>query len=138
LSLNADAQFYKAAYGSNSDGTPINSPLQQNDHVTRYQVGLAYGLSSAYGVDLGYEDVRYDLRNQGPNGAANGGSLANSGKPDENYVNIGIGHTISKNASIKLLYQIVHYDDKNTGFSPSANGGKQDGNVALGQFQLKF
>ena len=139
LSLNADGQFYKAAYGSNSNGTPINSPLHQNDHVSRYQVGLAYGLSSAYGVDLGYEDVRYDLRN-------NDGSLTNSiapgrggaGHPDENYVNIGIGHTISNNASIKLLYQIVHYDDKGTGFDPSANGGKQDGNVALGQFQLKF
>ena len=131
LSLNADAQFYKAAYGTNSNGTPINSPLHQNDHVTRYQAGLAYGLSSAYGVDLGYEDVHYDLRN-------NGGSLANAGKPDENYVNIGIGHTISPNASIKLLYQIVHYDDKNTGFDPTANRGKTDGNVALGQFQLKF
>ncbi len=131
LSLNADGEFYKAAYGSNSNGTPINSPLHQNDHVSRYQVGLGYGLTSAYGVDLGYEDVRYDLRN-------NGGSLAAAGKPDENYVNIGIGHTISPNASVKLLYQIVHYDDKGTGFDPTAGGGKTDGNVALGQFQLKF
>jgi len=136
LTLLADGQFYKAAYGSNSNGTPINSPLHQNDRVTRYQVGLAYGLTSSYGVDLGYEDVRYDLRNNTVNGI--GGALANAGHPDENYVNIGIGHTLSNNASIKLLYQIVHYDDKNTGFDPTANGGKTDGNVAVGQFQLKF
>ena len=136
LTLLADGQFYKAAYGSNANGTPINSPLHQNDHLTRYQVGLAYGLTSSYGVDLGYEDVKYDLRNNTVNGI--GGALARAGKPDENYVNIGIGHTLSNNASIKLLYQIVHYDDKGTGFDPTANGGKTDGNVAVGQFQLKF
>jgi len=131
LSLNADIQSYQAAYGSNSNGTPINSPLHQSDRLNRYQVGLGYGLTSAYGVDLGYEDVRYDLRNRD-------GVLVRNGKPNESYVNIGIGHTISNNASIKLLYQIVHYDDKGTGFDPTANGGKTDGNVAVGQFQLKF
>ena len=139
LTLNADAQFYKAAYGSNSDGTAINSPLQQNDHVNRYQVGLGYGLSSAYGVDLGYENVQYDLRNETLPGG--GSPLAASGRPTETYVNIGLGHTISKNASIKLLYQIVHYDDHGTGFdqvSEANNNGRSDGSVAVGQFQLKF
>ena len=58
--------------------------------------------------------------------------------PTRTTSNIGIGHTLSNNASIKLLYQIVHYDDKGTGFDPTANGGKTDGNVAVGQFQLKF
>jgi len=135
LTLNADAQFYKAAYGSNSNGTPINSPLQQNDHLNRYQVGLGYGLSSSYGVDLGLEDVQYDLRNQN-------GTLLKDGRPEETYVNIGVGHSISNNASIKLLYQIVHYDDKGTGFDTTAiangNNGREDGSVAIGQFQLKF
>ena len=134
LSLNADAQFYKAAYGSNSNGTPINSPLHQNDHLNRYQVGLGYGLSSAYGVDLGYENVQYDLRNVD-------GVLAHAGKPTESYINIGLGHTISNNASVKLLYQIVHYDDHGTGFdtvSETNNNGRTDGSVAIGQFQLKF
>jgi len=139
LSLNADAEFYKAAYGSNSNGTPINSPLQRNDHVSRYQVGLGYGLSSAYGVDLGYENVQYDLRNETLPGG--GSPLARDGRPTETYVNIGVGHTISKNASIKLLYQIVHYDDHGTGFdqvSQANNNGRTDGSVAVGQFQLKF
>jgi len=135
LTLNADAQFYKAAYGSNSNGTPINSPLQQSDHLNRYQVGLGYGLSSSYGVDLGLEDVQYDLRNQN-------GTLLKDGRPEETYVNIGVGHSISNNASIKLLYQIVHYDDKGTGFDSTAiangNNGREDGSVAIGQFQLKF
>ena len=139
LTLNADAQFYKAAYGSNSNGTPVNSPLQRNDHVNRYQVGLGYGLSSAYGVDLGYENVQYDLRNETLPGG--GSPLTASGRPTESFVNIGLGHTISKNASIKLLYQIVHYDDHGTGFdaaSEANNNGKTDGSVAVGQFQLKF
>jgi len=134
LSLNADAQFYKAAYGSNSNGTPINSPLHQGDHLNRYQVGLGYGLTSAYGVDLGYENVQYDLR-----GADRAQTLVVAGHPTESYVNIGIGHTISNNASIKLLYQIVHYDDHRTGFDTNVDANsKQDGNVAVGQFQLKF
>ncbi|MGI4791401.1 MAG: S-layer homology domain-containing protein [Janthinobacterium lividum] len=131
LSLNADYEEYKAAYGTNKNGTLVDSPLQQDDHLNRYQVGFNYGLSSAYGVDLGYEDVKYDLRNEN-------GTLAAAGQPHETYVNIGIGHTISNNASIKLLYQIVHYDDKGTGFDSVASGGKEDGGVAVGQFQLKF
>ena len=134
LTLNADYQAYKAAYGRNKDGSLINSPLQQNDHLNRYQVGIGYGLSSSYGVDLGYENVQYDLRNTN-------GLLARSGKPVETYVNIGLGHTISNNASIKLLYQIVHYDDKGTNFdtvSEAGNNGKSDGGVASAQFQLKF
>ncbi len=131
LSLLADYEQYKAAYGTNKDGSFVNSPLQQGDHLDRYQVGFNYGLSSAYGVDLGYEDVKYELNNSN-------GLLAASGSPHETYVNIGLGHTISGNASIKLLYQIVHYDDKGTGFDTTANGGKEDGGIAVGQFQLKF
>ncbi len=131
LSLLADYESYKAAYGTNRNGTLINSPLQQGDHLYRYQVGFNYGLSSAYGVDLGYEDVKYKLNNSS-------GLLAAAGSPRETYVNIGIGHTINSNASIKLLYQIVHYDDKGTGFDTTVAGGKADGGVAVGQFQLKF
>ena len=134
LSFNADYEQYKAAYGTDRNGNAINSPLHQGDHLNRYQVGLKYGLSSAYGVDLGYEDVQYDLRNNIVNGVK---PLTNAGKPHETYINIGIGHSINSNASIKLLYQIVHYDDKNTGFD-AVNGNKQDGGVAVGQFQLKF
>ena len=131
LSLLADYEAYKAAYGTNKNGSLVDSPLQQGDHLYRYQVGFNYGLSSAYGLDLGYEDVLYKLNN-------NSGTLAAAGNPHESYVNIGIGHTISNNASIKLLYQIVHYDDKGTGFDTTAGGGKEDGGVAVGQFQLKF
>jgi len=153
LSFNADGNFYTGAYATNATGTRINSPISGKvnyfdagkgkfvqggaDHISRYQVGLAYGLTSNYGVDLGYEDVQYDLRNQA--GTAVTG-LAHGGRPEENYVNIGLGHTISNNASIKLLYQIVHYDDKGTGFDTVASptGGKSDGSVASAQFQIKF
>jgi len=122
LALKADGQFYKAAYG----GT--NSPLQQNDRVTRYQVGLGYGLSSQYAVDLGYEDVLYDLRNTA------GNTGINAGKPNESYLTLGVGHSFNNNASLKLLYQIVQYNDKGTNFDPI----NHDGGVAVGQFSLKF
>lgn len=133
LALKADAQFYKAAYGNAGNGSLINSPLQDRDHVTRYQIGLGYGLTSSNAVDLGYERVRYDLRN-------NNGTLFGAGKPKENYINIGIGHTFNPNASFKLLYQIVNYRDRGTGFGVNAANAAADadGSVAVGQFSLKF
>jgi hypothetical protein len=137
LSLDADAEFYKAAYGTDKLGNPVSNPLRQDDHVTHYQVGFKYGLSGTNAIDLGYEDVRYDLRDHDGSLAALGGG---AGHPNESYVNIGLGHTVSNNASIKLLYQIVHYDDKGTFFDPVSeqSGGKSDGGIAVGQFQLKF
>ena len=121
LALKANAQFYKAAYG----GTP--SPLQRDDRVTHYQVGLGYGLTSQYAVDLGYEQVLYNLKN-------NAGGLIQAGKPKESYLTFGVGHSFNNNASLKLLYQIVQYIDRGTGFDTV----NHDGGVAVGQFSLKF
>nr|MDQ2687252.1 hypothetical protein [Armatimonadota bacterium] len=127
LTLKADAQFYRAAYGAQANGARITSPLQQDDRVTRYQFGVGYGLSSAYAVDLGYEDVVYDLKDRS-------GTLFGPGKPRESYLTLGVGHSFNSSASLKLLYQIVKYDDRGTGFDPLDH----DGGVALGQFQVKF
>lgn len=127
LTLKADAQFYKAAYGQLANGGRIPSPLQQDDRVTRYQVGLGYGLSSAYAVDLGYEDVVYDLKNRNA-------TLFAAGKPHESYLTFGLGHSFNNNASLKLLYQVINYNDKGTGFDPI----DRDGGIAVGQFQIKF
>jgi uncharacterized coiled-coil protein SlyX len=129
LTLNADYQGYKAAYGVTRQGLAINSPLQQGDKLDRFQIGLGYGLSSSYSVDLGYENVQYKLQANPGHGA---------GTPQEQYINLGLGHSFNDNASFKFLYQIVQYDDKGTGFDPLAAGGKRDGGVAVGQFQLKF
>ena len=131
LSLNADVESYKAAYGTTKDGLAVNSPLQAGDKLNRYQVGLGYGLTSAYAVDLGYEHVEYDLKNAS-------GNLIAAGKPTETYLTLGLGHDFNQNTSFKLLYQFVKYDDKGTGFDPAAAGGKREGGVAVGQFSLKF
>ena len=128
LTLKADAQFYRAAYGTTANGlATISSPLQQDDRVRRYQFGVGYGLTSSNAVDLGYEDVRYDLKNVN-------GTLTAAGKPEESYLTFGVGHSFNQNASLKLLYQVVKYNDKGTGFDPIDH----DGNVAVGQFQIKF
>jgi hypothetical protein len=121
LSLKADGEWYKAAYGG------LTSPLQSGDTMDHYKVGIGYGLTSAYAVDLGYEAVLWDLKD-------NAGTLAAPGKPTESYITFGIGHTFNQNASLKLLYQIVQYNDKGTGFDPS----DRNGGVALGQFEVKF
>jgi len=128
LSLNADYEGFKAAYGANKNGTPINSPLQQGDRLDHYQVGLAYGLTSNYNVDLGYEQALYDLKN-------NNHTLLTSGKPTQTFINIGIGHSLNANSDVKLLYQIGQYRDKSTHFQ---GGGDADGNEAVAQFSSKF
>jgi hypothetical protein len=134
LSLNADYEGYKAAYGGAKGGGPINSPLQQGDKLTRYQIGLGYGLTSNYNVDLGYEEDNWDLKR---NLAANPtNTLTAAGKPTQQWITIGVGHNFNKNASVKLEYQIARYKDKGTGFNGAT--GDADGNVAVGQFQVKF
>jgi uncharacterized coiled-coil protein SlyX len=125
LTLNADIESYKTAYSDVFD-----SPLQKGDHLNRYQVGLGYGLSSSYAVDLGYESVTWDLKDD----STGLSTLKNPGKPTETYTTFGIGHTFNPNASFKFLYQIVDYKDKNTGFL----GTDAKGGVAVGQFSLKF
>jgi hypothetical protein len=128
LSLNADYEGYKAAYGANKNGSELSSPLRGGDHLNHYKVGLAFDLTSAYAVDLGYEESQYDLKNQDL-------TLAAAGKPTQSFINIGVGHNLNANTSVKLLYQIGQYRDKSTGFQ---GGGDADGNVAVGQFSVKF
>jgi len=128
LSLNGEYEGYKAAYGANKDGSELSSPLRGGDKVNHYKVGLAYDLTSQYAVDLGYEQAQYDLKNEDL-------TLAQAGKPTQSYINIGVGHNLNANASVKLLYQIGQYRDKGTGFQ---GGGDADGNVAVGQFSVKF
>jgi hypothetical protein len=129
LDLDADYEGYKAAYGTNKDGSELDSPLRQGDKLNHYQVGLGYGLTATYKVDLGYEEAAYDLKNAD-------GSLFAAGKPTQSYFNIGIGHSFNENESFKLLYQIGQYRDKGTGFEGAA--GDNNGNVAVGQFTAKF
>ena len=131
LELKADYEGMQAAYGVNSDNTPLQSPLGQGDKLNHYQVGASYDVSTNYDVDLGYEASEYDLKNE--LGTAVTGITA--GKPSQTYFNIGVGHTFNQNASFRLLYQIGQYRDKGTGFQ---TGGDADGNVAVGQFSVKF
>lgn len=131
LSLNADYEGYKAAYGANKNGaTAFSSPLRDGDHLNHYKVGVAFDLTSQYAVDLGYEQAQYDLKAHA--GSAGPGIVA--GKPTQSFINIGIGHNLNANTSVKLLYQIGQYRDKGTGFG----GPDNDGDVAVGQFSVKF
>jgi uncharacterized coiled-coil protein SlyX len=81
-SLNADYEGYKTAYGTTNQGLAINSPLQSGDDVDHYQVGLNYGLSNNYDVDLGYENVTYTLKT---NAFTTAGSVI-AVRKDSNYV----------------------------------------------------
>ncbi len=123
ISLVGNGNFFQGQYNVGN-----TSPLGKNDKLDQYQVGVKYGLSSSSNVDLGYEWVQYDLKNDQH-------LLTAAGKPTEQYITLGVGHSFSQSASLKLLYQIIDYKDKNTGFDPA---GDSKGGVALTQFSVKF
>jgi len=134
LALTGDIEGYQAAYGQLKGGGTENSPLQQGDKLNHWKIGAAYGLTSSYDVDLGYEMVNWELKNK--NGTLIGKAPGDY-KPTESFLTIGLGHTFNPNASFKLLYQIIQYKDKTSNFD-GAPGFDFNGNVAVGQFQLKF
>jgi len=141
LSLTGDVEGYQAAYGNLKDGAVAQSPLEQGDKLNHWKIGAQYGLTSTYDVDLGYEQSNYELKNE--NGTLFGHATAGGDyKPTESFFTIGLGHTFNPNASFKLLYQIINYQDKSSNFdaTPATGGHGFDfnGNVAVGQFQLKF
>jgi hypothetical protein len=138
LGLNAGAQFYDPAYGG-SIASPEPSPLQQGDKVDHYQVAASYNLNSSYDINLGYDAVEWNLSNDNHtlNPATNAAGAITGYpryKPTESYITFGIGHSFNSNASLKLLYQIIQYNDKSSGFDQ----GVGNGNLALGQFSVKF
>ena len=144
LVLAADGDWYQGA-----EATPANlinnsdaqSPLTNTgDKLNHYDVGLKYGLTSQYNVDLGYEYDQWQLNDRygyllGPTGTHR--------KPTEQYITIGVGHSFNKNASLKVLYQILDYNDDSSGFdvfavTPANTKGDEHGGVAITQFSLKF
>jgi hypothetical protein len=126
LSIMGDGNFYQGQY---DDG--YQNPLGKNDDLTQFDLGAKYGINKAYDLNLGYEWVQWNLKNDQM-------LLPNSGKPVEDYITIGVGHSFNQNATLKLLYQIIDYKDDNTGFDPQANGGNEHGGVAVTQLSVKF
>ena len=127
IKLVADGAYYNGQYNV---GTA--SPLGKNDHVGDFDIGLKSALTSAYSLDLGYEYVQWDLKN-------NQGLLNTNGKPTEQYITLGIGHPINKNSDVRLAYQIIDYKSDGTDFEGGpGNTGNAVGGVATTQFDFKF
>lgn len=125
------------ALSANGGVSTLQSPLSSaGERINHYDVGLKYGLTSRYSVDLGYEWDQWLLDNDTDfSGNA-------TGHPTEQYITIGVGRSFSKNTSLKLLYQIMDYTDEGTGFDPYSEGpsatGKEHTGVAVTQFSIKF
>ncbi len=127
IKLVADGQYYKGEFNV---GTA--NPLGKSDHVGTFDVGVKSALTSAYSLDLGYEYVQWDLKNQQ-------GLLNKSGVPTEQYITLGIGHPINKNSDVRLAYQIIDYKSDGTDFEGGpGNTGNAVGGVATTQFDFKF
>jgi len=132
LSVNADGNFFQG-----QDNDQDQSPLGKDDDLTSYDVGLKYGLTSQYNVDLGYQWVQWNLKNKQGDLPSEPGNATGAGKPTEDYITIGVGHSFNQNASLKLMYQIIDYSGNNTGFDPATTGDEHSG-LAVTQLSVKF
>jgi hypothetical protein len=105
------------------------SPIGRNDHVSHVNVLAQYGLPGSSSLDLGYEWVEYDLKNDQ-------GLLAAPGKPTEQYITIGVGHNFGSSTALKMLYRVSNYVDDGTHLSPT--GQDQHDDEAVTQLSIKF
>jgi hypothetical protein len=96
--------------------------LKTSDKITSLKVGLDWDFASNTQLQLGWENVEWDLK-----GVA-------GGKPRENWLNIGTKWNMTDKAALSFLWQISDYNGKSTpGFAGRATGG-----LLSTQLSLKF
>ena len=105
------------------------SPVGRNDSISHVDFQAHYGLTRSSSLDLGYEWVQWDLKNDQ-------GLLAAAGKPVEQYITIGVGHNFGPSTALKMLYRIGNYSDDGTHMSPTGQDLHDD--EAIGQLSVKF
>lgn len=118
--LVADGALYKGANDVGGVAPAINN---EDDEIMRGAIGLKWGLSPAWTVDAGVEQVRWT-----PNGAD---------RTNETYWTIGAAWQINPSAGLKLAYQIVDYSAGATGPHPYGDADYK-GNLAVAEFGVRF
>jgi hypothetical protein len=93
----------------------------RDNEVLHLKGGLKYALTSRNSVDLGVENIDYDV---------SGGDTTT-----ERYINIGFGHSFNPNMSFKLLYQIIDFNAGGVDITPNQD---YTGGVAVTQFTVRF
>ena len=112
--------------------------LGTNDKITSLVIGLHHKLGASNSIDLGYENVTWDLKDRAA-------ISFTGGKPVERWYNIGFNHQINANSAFKFLWQISDYDSKGVaGFNPfNSNSnlgrpGTAKGGLITTQLSIKF
>ena len=109
------------------------------DHVNRYQIGLGYGLSSAYAVDLGYERVEYDLRNNdGSLGTTRTGNMPASRLRLHDPRRRALTSTRTPRSSCCTRSFTTTTRAPASATQRCTGDNNYSGDIAVGQFSLKF
>lgn len=129
LRLHASGEFYTGT------GTTINGVdgLDTDDKINTWKVGLEYKLATNYSLALGYEEVRWDLKDRPGVGFT-------GGEPTERWYNIGFGFDINSKAKLSFLWQISDYDSKSVaGFNPfGGSDNRAKGGLITTQLTIKY
>jgi hypothetical protein len=99
-------------------------PITTDDQVQSYHIGLDYMLNSAWNLNLGYENVKWDF---------DAGT-----DPSQRWYNIGLSHNLSDSAQLKIMYLMSDVDFKGVGALDPFGADRYKGGILSTQMTFKF
>jgi hypothetical protein len=99
-------------------------PITTDDQVQSYHVGLDYMLNSAWNLNLGYENVKFDF---------------DAGlDPSQRWYTVGLSHNLSEEAKLSILYMMSDVDFKGVGSLDAGGFNRYKGGILSTQLSFKF
>jgi hypothetical protein len=99
-------------------------PITTDDQVQSYHIGVDYMLNSAWNLNLGYENVKWDF---------------DAGlDPSQRWYNIGLSHNLSESSQLKIMYLMSDVDFKGVGSLDPFGDSRYKGGILSTQMSFKF
>jgi hypothetical protein len=99
-------------------------PITTDDQVQSYHVGLDYMLNSAWNLNLGYENVKFDF---------------DAGlDPSQRWYTVGLSHNLSEEAKLSIMYMMSDVDFKGVGGLDPFGANRYKGGILSTQLSFKF
>jgi len=99
-------------------------PITTDDSVQSYHLGVDFMLGSAWNVNLGYENVKFDF---------------DAGlDPSQRWYTVGLSHNLSDAAKLSIMYMMSDVDFKGVGGLDPFGASRYKGGVLSSQLSFKF
>lgn len=121
IKLTAGAAFFN---GAEDTSGLFGLPITTDDSVNSFHVGVDFGLSSAWDVKLGYENVKWDF---------DAGT-----DPDQRWYTVGLSHNLSDAAKFSIMYMMSDVDFKGRGALDPGGFDRYKGGALSSQLTFRF